>query len=89
VTNILWGGSAGGTKSMSARWEAISGCLFSGYEDYRAIIMRRELEELRRTHLDDIALEADKICEALGNPKAGLTFRTSIGSYDVVASRAL
>ena len=70
VTNILWGGSAGGTKSMSARWEAIDGSLFSQREDYRAIIVRRELEELKRTHLDDIAMEADKINEALGNPKA-------------------
>lgn len=70
VSNILWGGSAGGTKSMSARWEAITGALFSAREDYRAIIVRRELEELRRTHLDDIDLEAKKICAALGNDKA-------------------
>ena len=77
VTNILWGGSAGGTKSMSARWEAIDGALFSQREDYRAIIVRRELEELRRTHLDDIAQEADKINEALGlKAKDGVTVTT-------------
>ena len=77
ITNILWGGSAGGTKSMSARWEAIDGALFSQREDYRAIIVRRELEELRRTHLDDIATEADKINEALGmKAKDGVTVTT-------------
>lgn len=70
VNNVLWGGSAGGTKSYSARWEGISECLFTTRDDYRAIIVRRELEELRRTHLDDIDAEARKIGEALGDDKA-------------------
>lgn len=70
VSNILWGGSAGGTKSYSGRWEVISGCLFTPREDYRGIITRRELEELRRTHLDDIASEARRINEALGDKDA-------------------
>lgn len=70
VTNILWGGSAGGTKSMSGRWEIIAGCLFTSRDDFRAIITRRELEELRRTHLDDIATEARRINEALGDKNA-------------------
>lgn len=70
VTNILWGGAVGGAKSQTARWEAIAECLFSGRENYRAIIVRRELEELRRTHLDAIASEADKLCDALGDDKA-------------------
>ena len=70
ISNFLWGGQAGGTKSYTLRWEAIRECLFTTYEDYRAIIVRRELEELRRTHLDAIDLEARKICEALGNDKA-------------------
>lgn len=70
VKNILWGGSAGGAKSMSGRWEIIAGCLFTPHDDFRAIITRRELEELRRTHLDDIATEARRIREALGDDKA-------------------
>lgn len=70
VTNFLWGGSAGGTKSMTARWEAIQCCLWPPRDDYRVIIVRRELEELRRTHLDKIDAEAAKICDALGDAKA-------------------
>lgn len=64
--NILWGGSAGGTKSMSALWEVIGECLFTERDDYRAIISRRELEELRRTHLDRIDIAADRINRLLG-----------------------
>ena len=86
VTNILWGGSAGGTKSMSARWEAIDGALFSQRDDYRAIIVRRELEELKRTHLDDIGMEADKINGALGNPKAvKVTTQPPVATFDTGA----
>lgn len=70
ITNFMWGGSAGGTKSFSGRWEIISGCLFTKYGDFRAIITRRELEELRRTHLDDIAAEAKRINETLGDKEA-------------------
>jgi hypothetical protein len=70
VSNILWGGSAGGTKSYSGRWEIISGCLFTQRDDFRAIITRRELEELRRTHLDDIQTEARRINDALGDKNA-------------------
>lgn len=68
VSNILWGGAVGGSKSMSARWEAIDGCL--RHQGYRAIIIRRELEELRRTHLDDISSERALLCEALGDKNA-------------------
>lgn len=70
VSNFLWGGAAGGTKSMSARWEAISCCLDPARENFRAIIVRRELEELRRTHLDAIDYEADLLCAAIGDKKA-------------------
>jgi hypothetical protein len=70
IPNILFGGAVGGTKSTAARAEATSECLFSGKENYRALVIRRELEELRRTHLDAIASEATKICEALGDDKA-------------------
>lgn len=90
ITNILWGGAAGGTKSMSARWEAISGALFSGYGDYRAIIMRRELEELRRTHLDDIAQEAEKINDALGKKNAvKVTSNPAVASFETTGAKIL
>jgi phage terminase large subunit len=87
VSNILWGGSAGGAKSMSARWEAIAECLFSPRDGYRAIVIRRELEELRRSHLDKIEGEAVRLCEAIGDDKAikvtsqppCATFRTTGG----------
>lgn len=70
IPNILFGGAVGGTKSTAARWEAISGALFSGSDHYRALIIRRELEELRRTHLDAIDPEARTLCEAMGDDKA-------------------
>lgn len=70
VTNILWGGAVGGAKSTASRWEAIAGCLFSEREKYRAIIIRRELEELRRSHLDNIDIEAEHMRRALGDGKA-------------------
>lgn len=90
VPNILWGGSAGGTKSKSARWEAISECLFTSRDDYRAIIVRRELEELRRTHLDDIDLEADKICRALGNTKAiKVTSQPPCATFNVTGAKII
>ena len=76
--NILWGGSAGGTKSMSALWEIIGQCLFTERDDYRAIISRRELEELRRTHLDRIDIAADRINKLLGwKDSTGIKVTTS------------
>ncbi len=83
VRNVLWGGSAGGTKSYSGRWEVISGCLFTTREDFRGIITRRELEELRRTHLDDIVLEARRINEALGDKNAvKVTMQPPLASFE-------
>ncbi len=90
VTNILWGGSAGGTKSFSGRWEVIAGCLFTQREDYRAIITRRELEELRRTHLDDIGPEARKICEALGDKNAvKVTMQPPVASFERTGAKII
>ena len=90
VTNIMWGGSAGGSKSFSGRWEVISGCLFTEHEDYRAIITRRELEELRRTHLDDIALEARRINEAVGNKNAvKVTSQPPVASFEMTSAKII
>jgi phage terminase large subunit len=88
VSNILWGGAVGGTKSMSARHEAIDGCL--RHQGYRAIIIRRELEELRRTHLDDIVAEARRICEALGDPKAiKVTAQPPVATFEKTESKII
>lgn len=62
--NILWGGSAGGSKSFGLRWEALRCSLM--YEDFRTLIVRRELEELRRTHLDKLEREVQNINLAAG-----------------------
>lgn len=62
--NILWGGSAGGSKSFGLRWEALRCSLM--YEDFRTLIVRRELEELRRTHLDKLEREVININQAAG-----------------------
>lgn len=75
LANLMWGGSAGGTKSFSARWE-LWRCAFDPmFADrpeggYRAILARRELEQLRRTHLDKFDREARRICLALEDDRA-------------------
>ena len=90
ISNILWGGSAGGAKSMSARWEGVSECLFSGREGYRAIIIRRELEELRRSHLDKIEGEAKRICEAIGNEKAiKVTSQPPVATFNTTGAKII
>jgi hypothetical protein len=68
--NILWGGAAGGTKSYGARWEALR-CCFK-YEDFRVIILRRELEELRRTHLDKLERETMRFKAVFGEKAVNL-----------------
>jgi phage terminase large subunit len=90
IPNTLWGGSAGGAKSMSARWEAIAECLFSGHDSYRAIIVRRELEELRRSHLDKIEVEAKRICEAMGNDKAvKVTSQPPVATFNTTGAKII
>lgn len=51
VPNILFGGAAGGSKSHSARHDAYRHCML--IPGFRAIIMRRTFEELKRNHLDN------------------------------------
>lgn len=65
--NLLWGGSAGGSKSMTAHWEMISACWDTKRDDYRVIVVRRELEQLRRTHLDKMVTNAARIGRACGD----------------------
>jgi hypothetical protein len=64
VPNILFGGAAGGSKSHSARWDAYRHCL--AIPEFRAIIMRRTFEELKRNHLDNAKSETEKINAFLG-----------------------
>jgi phage terminase large subunit len=57
--NILFGGAAGGSKSHSARHDALRHCF--AIPEFRAIIMRRTHEELKRNHLDNARVEAARI----------------------------
>lgn len=66
--NILFGGAAGGTKSHSARHDAYRHCLV--IPEFRAIIMRRTFEELKRNHLDNARGECARINDFLGNKDA-------------------
>lgn len=59
IPNILFGGAAGGTKSHSARHDAYRHCFT--IPEFRAIIMRRTFEELKRNHLDKAHSECEKI----------------------------
>lgn len=89
VTNTLWGGAAGATKSYSARWEAIAMCMWPFREDVRIIFARRELEELRRTHLDKIDGEARRINLALGRDKGNdkavkVTSQPPVATFELI-----
>lgn len=55
--NLLYGGRAGTGKSHWLRMDAYIRCL--SVPGYRALLLRRQLTELRDTHLDKAALEAD------------------------------
>lgn len=48
VPNVLYGGSAGGTKSHSTRWDAYRHLL--AIPDYSSLLMRRTHGELQRNH---------------------------------------
>lgn len=64
VPNILFGGAAGGSKSHSARFDALRHCF--RVPEYRAILMRRTHEELKRNHLDKIVGEAARLNDFFG-----------------------
>lgn len=59
VPNILFGGAAGGSKSYSQRYDAYRHC--ATIPEFKAIIMRRTMAELRRNHLDDARRECERI----------------------------
>lgn len=58
VPNLMLGGSAGGSKSHTARHDAYRHCL--AVPEFRAIIMRRTFAELKDNHLDKAVSEAEK-----------------------------
>lgn len=70
VPNILFGGAAGGSKSHTARWDALRHCF--AIPGFRAIIMRRTFEELKRNHLDKARSECEQINAYLGKEIAQL-----------------
>lgn len=64
IPNLLFGGAAGGSKSHSARWDAIKHGL--AIPRFRAILMRRTFEELRRNHIDNLTAEIEQINAFVG-----------------------
>lgn len=62
--NILFGGAAGGSKSHSARHDAYRHCF--AIPEFRAIIMRRTFEELKRNHLDKARSECERMNSFFG-----------------------
>lgn len=59
LPNMLYGGARGGAKSHSARWDAYRHC--HAIPEFRAIIMRRTHEELKRNHVDKCKVESARI----------------------------
>lgn len=55
ASNVLYGGARGGAKSHALRWDIHKRCLMR--KDYRAILFRRTLTELKDNHIDKIRLE--------------------------------
>lgn len=62
--NVGYGGAAGGSKSHGSRWDAYRHCW--SIPNFRAIIMRRTFEELKRNHMDKAKTECRKINDFLG-----------------------
>jgi phage terminase large subunit len=62
--NLLFGGAAGGSKSYSARWDALRHAF--AIPEFRCIIMRRTFEELERNHIDDVRGEVARMQEYFG-----------------------
>lgn len=62
--NVGYGGAAGGSKSHGSRWDAYRHCFF--IPNFRAIIMRRTFNELKRNHMDKARAEVYKINHFLG-----------------------
>jgi hypothetical protein len=54
--NLLALGTRGTGKSMTLRWDAIIRCLM--FPGFRALILRRKLTDLRKSHLVDMEMEA-------------------------------
>jgi phage terminase large subunit len=57
--NVLWGGRAGTGKSHGLRMDAYMRCLT--IPNYRVLLLRRQFTELKDTHLDKSAYEAEKL----------------------------
>lgn len=57
--NVLWGGRAGTGKSHALRMDAYMRCLT--IPGYRVLLLRRQFTELKDTHLDKAAYEAEQL----------------------------
>lgn len=59
VRNLYWGGRVGTGKSVMLRNDGHIRCLSK--PKFRALLLRRNMTELRDTHLDKLALEAETL----------------------------
>jgi len=57
--NVLYGGRAGTGKTIALRNDGHARCLTQ--RGYRCLLVRRQMTELRDTHLDKLSVEADAI----------------------------
>ncbi len=57
--NVLYGGAAGGGKSVALRMDALMRCL--AIPGYRALLLRRTFPELRNTHIDKLMVEVKQL----------------------------
>lgn len=57
--NCLMEGGAGSGKSLAIRWDAYARCL--AIPRFHALILRRSMPELRKSHLREVPFEAEKL----------------------------
>ena len=65
LPNVLYGGAAGGMKSHSTRNDAYRHC--TAIPDFRSILMRRTHEELKRSHIDKLIGECERVNHFFGD----------------------
>jgi len=56
---VLYGGAAGGGKSHALRWHGHMCCM--GVPKFRVLLLRRNIPDLKRTHLKLVPMEAEQL----------------------------
>lgn len=70
--SVLYGGAAGGTKSHALRWRFIKLCL--SIPGYSALLLRRNLTELKETHIQRVERECSLFGATLNKSDNVLNF---------------